>query len=182
MASNDREPDLDRFADAIGSELHRAFEGRDPLPQLIVESGRALVDEAGSLIATVVGTRRLSSGERGLVVDAGINILYTAHWYQHRVLPAEEVPGAPEATTIHGPLCMNIDSLRRGAMLPPLEVGQRVVFGYVGAYNVTQWMQFSQLRPAVVMIAEDGSVELIRRAESIDDIKGPELLPERYKA
>jgi diaminopimelate decarboxylase len=174
------EPDVDRFADAIASELHRAFEGRDPLPELVVENGRALVDEAGSLIATVVGTRRLSSGERGLVLDAGINIVYTAHWYQHRVLPAEEIPGSLEPTTIHGPLCMNIDALRRGVPLPPLEAGHRVVISPVGAYNVTQWMQFSQLRPAVVLIGEDGAVDVIRRPETIADVKGPECLPARF--
>mgnify|MGYP000063545624 CR=1 FL=1 len=64
--------------------------------------------------------------------------------------------------------------------LPPLTVGQHLVISCVGAYNNTQWMQFSQLRPAVVMVAADGSVELVRRAETIDDVKGPESLPARY--
>jgi len=29
-------------------------------------------------------------------------------------------------------------------------------------------------------VAADGSVELVRRAETIDDVKGPESLPARY--
>lgn len=162
--------------------MHRAFEGHATLPELVLESGRALVDEAGSLITSVVGTRRLSSGERGIVVDAGLNILYTSHWYQHPVIPAQEVTGAREPTTIHGPLCMNIDTLRRGVSLPPLEAGHRIIFGQVGAYNVTQWMQFSQLRPAVVMIGTDANVDVIRRAETIDDVKAPEQVPTKYGA
>jgi len=64
-------------------------------------------------------------------------------------------------------------------MLPPLEAGHRVVIRPVGAYNVTQWMQFSQPRPAVVLIGPDGEPSLIRRAETIDDVKGPECLPGR---
>ena len=79
-----------------------------------------------------------------------------------------------------GPLCMNIDALAGPIPLPPLVVGQHVVIACVGAYNNTQWMQFSQPRPAVVMVAPGGTVELIRRAESIEDVKGPESLPSRY--
>jgi diaminopimelate decarboxylase len=94
---------------------------------------------------------------------------------------AQEIPGQVEGTTLHGPLCMNIDTLRRSVPLPPLEAGDRVVFSPVGAYNVTQWMQFSQLRPAIVLIGEERKPELIRRAETMGDVKGPEILPERLK-
>jgi diaminopimelate decarboxylase len=66
-------------------------------------------------------------------------------------------------------------------MLPPLEAGDRVLIRPVGAYNVTQWMQFSQLRPAVVLVGQDKQAMLIRRAETIDDVKGPECLPDRYR-
>ena len=81
---------------------------------------------------------------------------------------------------VFGPLCMNIDALASPIALPPLTVGQSLVIACVGAYNNTQWMQFSQLRPAVVMVAADGSVELLRRAESLQDVKAPERLPTRY--
>lgn len=171
-------PPVDEFAGAICSALREAFADREQLPELILESGRTLVDSSGSLISTVAGTRRLASGERGLVLDAGLNVLYTAHWYAHGVVSAQPVAGPEELTTLHGPLCMNIDTLRRSAMLPPLEAGDRVVIRPVGAYNVTQWMQFSQPRPAVVLIGTDGETHLIRRAETIDDVKGPECLPE----
>jgi diaminopimelate decarboxylase len=183
-------PSLEDFAEAICWPLKEAFSSHphassngdsNGLPALILESGRALVDSSGSLIATVAGTRRLASGERGIVLDAGVNVLYTSHWYAHSVVSAQEVVGQIEGTTLHGPLCMNIDTLRRSVQLPPLEAGDHVVISPVGAYNVTQWMQFSQLRPPIVLIGEDGKPELIRRAETIDDVKGPETLPERLK-
>jgi diaminopimelate decarboxylase len=169
------------FADAICGALRDAFADRDKPPELWLESGRALVDSSGTLIATVVGTRRLASGERGLVLDAGLNVLYTAHWYAHAVTPAQTVAGQMENTTLHGPLCMNIDTLRRSVPLPPLEAGDRLVIRPVGAYNVTQWMQFSQPRPAVVLVGGDGKPVLIRRAETVADVKGQETLPERLR-
>jgi diaminopimelate decarboxylase len=189
-------PDITPFASAICEELSESLGDRlsgslDEWPVLMLESGRHLVDDSGSLIATVVGRRTQagasstgtsSLGSRGLVLDAGLNILYTAHWYRHRVTPAQPVPGPIEETSLFGPLCMNIDTLRVGLPLPPLAPGHRVVIGPVGAYNVTQWMQFSQLRPAVVLIGSDGQVGLLRRAETIDDVKGQEPpLPPRYR-
>ncbi len=192
-------PDITPFASAICDELFDCFGDRlaqsgphaSGIPTLILESGRHLVDDAGSLIATVVGRRSIggnpatgnsSLGSRGLVLDAGLNVLYTAHWYRHRVTPAQPVPGPIEETSLYGPLCMNIDTLRVGLPLPPLAPGQQVVIAPVGAYNVTQWMQFSQLRPAVVMVAADGKVVLLRRGETLDDVKGPESpLPDRYR-
>jgi len=51
----------------------------------------------------------------------------------------------------------------------------------VGAYKVTQSMQFIQLRPAVCLIRPDGSHHLIRRREVLEDLTGPEVLPDFLK-
>jgi diaminopimelate decarboxylase len=77
---------------------------------------------------------------------------------------------------------MNIDVVRPAVLLPPLEPGDVLTISPVGAYNVTQWMQFIRLRPAVVLVGRDGSVDMIRRPETVEDIKGPEILPERLRA
>ena len=144
----------------------------------MLETGRALVDDAGSLVTTVVATKRLGDGRRALVLDAGANLLFTAFWYRHDVVPAQEVGGLAEPTVLYGPLCMNIDVLRDSVSLPPLSVGDRLVFRNVGAYNVTQWMQFIALRPAVVMVGRSGEVAVIRRPETVDDINAHEAMPE----
>jgi diaminopimelate decarboxylase len=143
----------------------------------VLETGRALVDEAGTLISSVVATKRQPDGRRGLVVDAGVNLLFTSFWYKHDVAAAQETPGVPEPTVIYGPLCMNIDVMRDSVNLPPLGVGDRLLFRNVGAYNVTQWMQFIAMRPAVVMISTDGQVGVIRRAEQLDDLASLEEVP-----
>ena len=73
---------------------------------------------------------------------------------------------------------MNIDVVRNTTLFPALRVGERVVFRHVGAYNVTQWMQFITYRPAVVLVSPDGKHGLLRRAEQLEDVVGPEAVPE----
>jgi diaminopimelate decarboxylase len=66
-------------------------------------------------------------------------------------------------------------------MLPPLNVGDALLISPVGAYNNTQWMQFIQSRPAVVMVMQDGSVAPIRLAESLQTLTDLERLPEMLR-
>ena len=92
-----------------------------------------------------------------------------------------DLPGTPEETVLYGPLCMNIDVLRSAVMLPPLNVGDALAFSPAGAYNNTQWLQFIQYRPAVVMVAASGQVELIRVAEQLAAVNDFERLPEALR-
>jgi diaminopimelate decarboxylase len=72
---------------------------------------------------------------------------------------------------------MNIDVVRENVSLPLLKRGDRVVVHRVGAYNMTQWMQFIQMRPNVVLIDRQGQVHLIRRRETVDTLNEQELTP-----
>jgi len=174
-------PSMEQFADAIASGLFELPYKGDELPMLILETGRSLVDDAGSLITTVIANKRLSDGRRAVIVDAGVNLLFTSFWYKHKITPAQENGLHTEDTTIYGPLCMNIDVIREGILLPPLKRGERLVIDYAGAYNNTQWMQFISMRPNIVMVMEDGSVELIRKAETLEYILERELIPAKLK-
>jgi diaminopimelate decarboxylase len=178
LAGDQTCPPFSRYADAIADGLAELDLPAKELPTLVLETGRALVDEAGLLVSSVQATKRLPGGERALVLDAGVNLLFTSFWYKHEVAPAQESRGMPEATVLYGPLCMNIDVLREQVQLPPLSVGDRIVFRNVGAYNVTQWMQFITMRPAVVMVGPEGRVARLRRAEQVEDIVGLEEMPE----
>jgi len=171
-------PSIDQYAQHITEALSRSLRPGH-FPKLVLESGRALIDEAGYLITMVVATKRLPDGTRAYVADAGINSLFTSWWYKFNVELDREVAGINENCVIYGPLCMNIDVIDEGTLLPPLTRGTRLIFSPVGAYNVTQWLQFIQYRPNVVLIGEDGEVDLIREAEDLSDITRREKLPER---
>jgi diaminopimelate decarboxylase len=73
---------------------------------------------------------------------------------------------------------MNIDVIREETPLPGLTTGDQVVLHPVGAYNITQSMQFITYRPAVVMIGMDGEVHVIRRRENLDHVQALEQTPE----
>ena len=170
-------PSFDRYAEAICDAFTALTYPAHELPALVLETGRALVDDAGYLVSSVAATKRLPDGRRGLVLDAGVNLLFTAFWYKHDVLPAQHTGGPLEPTVMYGPLCMNIDMLRDTVQFPPLVPGERVVFRNVGAYNVTQWMQFITLRPEVVLIGQDGRAATIRRAETVEALRAFEEVP-----
>ena len=177
LAGADLTPPLDDFAETITSALMNSNIPADELPLLILESGRALIDEAGYLLGTVLATKRLSSGKRATIMDFGVNILFTSFWYNHRVSPAQDFSGYTEEMEVFGPLCMNIDVIREQATLPLLHRGDHVVIHSVGAYNLTQWMQFITLRPNVVLIDENSKPHLIREREKLEDINRLERVP-----
>ncbi len=175
----DASPPIDDYAEAVTRALLGAGFPPDELPTLMLETGRAIVDEAGFALTRVVGHKRLANGTRAIIVDAGVNVLFTSFWYRHDVLPVVDRGGMLEETVVYGPLCMNIDVVRPSVMLPPLEAGDALVIRPVGAYNVTQSMSFIRLRPPVVLLGEDGSIDVIREAETLDDVKRGEHLPAR---
>ncbi len=171
-------PSYSRFAEAVADGFSELNVAPMEKPTLVLENGRTMVDDAGYLISSVVANKRLPDGRRAVVLDAGLNSLFTSFWYNHEVLPAQPFRGMPESTVLYGPLCMNIDVVRESLLFPSVDVGERVVIKSVGAYNVTQWMQFITYRPAVVMIAKDGRHALIRKREDLESVQGPELIPE----
>lgn len=181
MPGTDANPTFDDYAEAISSALLNLNFTRDNLPLLILETGRALIDEAGYLLGTVISNKRLSDGRRTTIVDIGVNLLFTSFWYDHKITPAQEHSDYSENTVVYGPLCMNIDVLRENISLPLLNKGDHFVIHSVGAYNMTQWMQFITLRPNVVLIDKESKAHVIRKKESLDLIISREDVPEHLK-
>jgi len=173
-------PSIEEFAERICNTLLSHLKPGD-YPKLIIESGRAIVDEAGYLITTVCASKRLPDGKRAYVLDAGVNILFTAFWYHFNIEIDRKIQGPLEPCILYGPLCMNIDVVDDWVYLPPLHRGTRLILSPVGAYNTTQWMQFIRYRPAIVLIGMNGEIELIREKEDLSDIIKREKLPERLK-
>ena len=178
LSGEDTTPSFDEYAEAITSAIINSHIKPDKLPTLILETGRALIDNAGFIAGTVLANKRLSDGHRATIVDVGINFLFTALWYDHKIFPVSNHSGLVEETTIYGPLCMNIDVLRHSLMFPALKRGDRFVITRTGAYNTTQWLQFITTRPNVVLIDQDREVHIIRKAETLDYVAENEMIPE----
>ncbi len=178
----DTVPDIDQFAEAITTSLLNAGFLESDLPLLILETGRALIDEAGYLLGSVIANKRLSDGRRATIMDFGVNVLFTSFWYDHKISPAQEFSSYTEDTVLYGPLCMNIDVVRGQVTLPPLKKNDHVVVHTVGAYNMTQWMQFIAMRPAVVLLGQDHQPHLIRKRETLENIELNEVMPTFLKS
>ncbi len=178
LPGSDTVPSIDQFADAITDVILGYGFKQEDLPLLILESGRVLIDDAGFLLGTVLANKRLSDGRRATILDFGVNTLFTAFWYDHQISTTQSYGQHTEEMVLYGPLCMNIDVVRESITMPLLEKGNHVVVHIVGAYNMTQWMQFITLRPNIVLIDNDNNTHVIRKAETLENIQLNELIPE----
>jgi diaminopimelate decarboxylase len=181
LQGSDYIPEMAEYAEAICSTLLNAGFQSDDLPYLYIESGRALIDDAGFICGSVIANKRLSDGRKATIMDFGVNLMFTAFWYDHKITPAQEFGYHTEETVLYGPLCMNIDVVRESITLPPLNAGDQVVVHYVGAYCLTQSMQFISLRPNVVLIDMEDNVHVIKQNELLTDLESGEKMPKHLQ-
>ncbi len=169
-------PTPDMYAACLTEPLLHAKEKEGYEPELILEPGRALIDECGDILTTVVSVKPLRGGGRAAIIDAGVNILPTAYWYDHEVSPIATEPRPVEKVKLFGPLCMQIAVIRASVVLPPPRCGDVAALGRVGAYNFSQSMQFIYARPNY-LLALDGDIHVIRREEGVEDALALESVP-----
>ena len=174
-------PSFDDYAQAITDVIINSQISPEHLPTLILETGRALIDDAGYILGTVLANKRLASGRHATIIDIGVNMLFTSFWYEHEIFPAQQCSSQTEDTIIYGPLCMNIDVIRQAIQFPILQKGDNVVIKRVGAYNMTQWMQFITLRPKIVLIDTKNNVHIIRENETNSVFENLESTPDYLK-
>ena len=181
VPGSDSVPEFQDYAEVISTAILNAGFQADELPYLYLETGRAMVDDAGYLLGSVISNKRLSDGRRATIMDFGVNIMFTSFWFDHKISPAQEFGNHTEDCIMYGPLCMNIDVVRENITFPPLKPGDQVVVHHMGAYNISQSMQFISLRPAIVMIGLDKEVHLIRSKETLATLEKDEKLPKYLK-
>jgi len=167
-------PTADDYAEAITNVIYEMNKS-EKLPKLYLETGRAMIDEAGYLLTSVNGYKRFPDAKKGYILDAGVNLLYTSTWYNFNIELDKRYEGENEPSMLNGPLCMNIDVIEEHLMLPALERGSVLTISPVGAYNYTQAMQFIRYKPAVVMIDTDGKPRLIKEVDDLATVNYREV-------
>lgn len=143
----------------IAKSVHTALKKLPYQPHLVLEPGRAMVSEAAVLVASVIA--RVERIEHTwLFLDAGVyNGLFESLAYQgsigYRISTLRKIHDAGEAVfALAGPTGDSWDVVSREAHLPAdIEVGDKLIFHSVGAYNLVMVGRFNGFpKPSVYFI------------------------------
>ena len=162
--------DLDAMAREITDRFTTFSRHSGYLPALFMESGRFMTGPHGALVATAINRKQIYRTYVGL--DASMSALmrpgmYNA--YHHITVPGRRTD-ATEIVDVVGSLCENNDKFAIQRALPPIGEGDRVVIHDTGAHGHAMGFNYNgQLRPKELLLKMDGSVELIRRQERLED-------------
>lgn len=162
--------------EVISKGIQKAYEskieanGLAPL-QIAMECGRMITGPYGYLVSTVLHKKEIYKNYVGL--DACMaNLMRPALYgaYHHiTVLGKEEWP-LGYIYDVAGSLCENNDKFAIDRKLPMIEIGDLVVIHDAGAHGHAMGFNYNgKLRSAELMLKPDGSVKLIRRAETVED-------------
>jgi diaminopimelate decarboxylase len=144
--------------------------GLDPLA-IYLENGRCVTGPYGVLVTRAIHHKETYKKYVG--VDACMaNLMRPGMYgaYHHITVLGKE--DAPASTTVDvvGSLCENNDKFAIDRPLPPVETGDLLVIHDAGAHGHSMGFQYNgKLRSAELLLREDGSVKVIRRAETIED-------------
>jgi len=144
--------------------------GLHPLA-VCMENGRCMTGPFGVLVTRAIHEKHIYKDYVG--VDACMaNLMRPAMYgaYHHiTVLGKEDAPATTKVDVV-GSLCENNDKFAIDRELPEVEVGDILVIHDAGAHGHSMGFQYNgKLRSAELLLYEDGTVEQIRRAETIDD-------------
>jgi len=154
------------------TELFQKFENQNGwVPKLYMESGRYVTGPHGVLVTSVINHKNIYRKYVG--VDASMSALmrpgmYDA--YHHIHIHGKDNSSVLKKVDVVGALCENIDKFAVQRDLPPTVEGDILVIHDTGAHGHAMGFNYNgHLRPKELLLKEDSSVELIRRAETMDD-------------
>ena len=138
---------------------------------LYTELGRFMLAPYGHLVTRAIHEKHTYKEYIG--VDAcACNLMRPAMYgaYHHITVMGKENAPCDHKYDVTGGLCENNDKFAVDRMLPEIERGDLLVFHDAGAHGHAMGYNYNgKLRSAELLLKEDGSVELIRRAETLED-------------
>lgn len=169
----DQEPNDIRI---IGDGVHRVYEevlvpaGMGDLA-IYTELGRYMMGPYGCLVTTAIHEKHTYKEYIG--VDAcAVNLMRPAMYgaYHHITVMGKEEQSCDHQYDVVGSLCENNDKFAIDRMLPKIEKGDYLVIHDTGAHGFSMGYSYNgKLKSAEILLKEDGSTQLIRRAETPAD-------------
>ncbi len=161
--------------DSMAAEITRIFKlfkkNNGWVPKLYMESGRYITGPHGVLVTSVINHK--NTYRKYVGVDASMSALMRPGMYDayHHIHIHGKNESAPlKKVDVVGALCENIDKFAVQRSLPDTIEGDILVIHDTGAHGHSMGFNYNgHLRPKELLLKTDSSVELIRRAETVDD-------------
>lgn len=160
----------------VSNDMHELYEsmivpaGLDPL-QIVFECGRVITGPYGYLVSKVLHVTKKYKDYVGL--DASMaNLMRPALYgsYHHITVVGKDTMPCDHTYDVTGSLCENNDKFAIDRMLPEVQKGDVVVIHDAGAHGHSMGFNYNgKLRCAEYLLKRDGSVVMIRRAQTYDD-------------
>ena len=159
--------------EVIGEGVHKVYDeilvpaGMGDVA-IFTEMGRFMLAPYGHLIATAIHEKHIFKEYIGLDACAA-NLMRPAIYgaYHHITVAGKENEPCDHMYDVTGGLCENSDKFAVNRMLPKIDMGDYIIIHDTGAHGFSMGYNYNgKLRSAEVLLKEDGSTELIRRAET----------------
>ena len=161
---------------AIGEGVHKAFDevlvpvGMGDVA-IYAEMGRFMMAPYGCLVTKAIHEKHIYKEYIG--VDAcAVNLMRPAMYgsYHHITVLGKEDAPCTETYDVVGSLCENNDKFAIDRKLPKIDKGDYLVIHDTGAHGFSMGYSYNgKLKSAELLLQEDGSVKMIRRAETPAD-------------
>ena len=161
---------------AVGEGVRKAYEevlvpaGMGDVA-IFTELGRYMLGPNGCLVTTAIHEKHIYKEYIGLDACAA-NLMRPAMYgaYHHITVMGKENAPCDHKYDVTGGLCENNDKFAIDRMLPKIDMGDLVVLHDTGAHGFSMGYNYNgKLRSAEVLLCEDGTAKLIRRAETPKD-------------
>jgi len=155
----------------IGADIQEEYDKAGMSLKIFTEAGRIIAAESGTLITRVIHRKNIYKQYVG--VDACMaNLMRPGMYgaYHHITVLGKEKSPPAETVDVVGSLCENCDKFAVNRDLPSIDTGDLIAIHDAGAHGYAMGFQYNgKLRCAELLLQEDGSVRMIRRAETMDD-------------
>ena len=160
---------------AMGREIAQLFvrfkQNSGYAPRLYMESGRYISGPHGILVTRAINHKETYRHYVG--VDACMSSLMRPGMYgayHHIDVLGKGFESGSQAVDVVGSLCENNDKFAIQRNLPIIEDGDLILIHDTGAHGHSMGFSYNgRLRPQELLLRTNGTIELIRRAETVDD-------------
>lgn len=172
MKPDQKAVDFSELSQKIKSLYDKKIVGNnlDPL-KIVTECGRVITGPFGYLITTVIHEKHIYKEYIG--VDACMaNLMRPGMYgaYHHETVLGKEDAPLDHTYDVVGSLCENNDKFAIDRQLPKIDIGDIIVIYDTGAHGHAMGFNYNgKLRSAELLLKPDGTVEQIRRAETVED-------------